>query len=117
MLFRSVLDRVPEHVRLATDEAFGPVLALSPFDTIEEAVARVNRGRFGLQCGVFTRDIGTIWAAFQGLEVGGVIHDDYPTFRVDAMPYGGVKDSGTGREGPRWAIRDYTEERVLVLKV
>jgi glyceraldehyde-3-phosphate dehydrogenase (NADP+) len=89
---------------------------MRPYTSLAEAVAYVNAGRFGLQCGVFTREIGTLFQAFAGLEVGGVIHDDYPTFRVDGMPYGGVKDSGVGREGPRWAIRDFTEERLLVLK-
>ena len=111
-----VLDSVPDGARILRDEAFGPVLAMRPYRTLDEAIAYVNAGRFGLQCGVFTRDVGALFRAFSGLEVGGVIHDDYPTFRVDAMPYGGVKDSGVGREGPRWAIRDFTEERLLVLK-
>lgn len=111
-----VLEQVPGDARVARDEAFGPVLVAQPYSTMAEAIARVNDGRFGLQCGVFTRDIGALWAAFEGLEVGGVIHDDYPTFRVDGMPYGGVRDSGVGREGPRWAIHDFTEERLLVLR-
>lgn len=111
-----VLESVPTDARISRDEAFGPVLVAQPYHTIAEAITRVNDGRFGLQCGVFTRDIGALWAAFEGLEVGGVIHDDYPTFRVDGMPYGGVRDSGVGREGPRWAIHDFTEERLLVLR-
>lgn len=102
--------------RVTADEVFGPTATLARFDDWNEAIAAVNQGRYGLQCGVFTRDIGKLWRAFEGLEVGGVIHDDFPTFRVDAMPYGGVKDSGVGREGPRWAIRDFTEERLLVLR-
>jgi aldehyde dehydrogenase (NAD+) len=116
LLSPCVLDGVPGDTHLARDEAFGPVLLARPYDTMAEAVALVNDGRFGLQCGVFTRDIGALWSAFEGLHVGGVIHDDYPTFRVDGMPYGGVRDSGVGREGPRWAIHDFTEERLLVLR-
>ncbi len=116
LLRPALLEQVPDDVRLARDEAFGPVLVLRPYRTLDEAIARVNAGRFGLQCGVFTHDVRALWRAFGELDVGGVIHDDYPTFRVDGMPYGGVKDSGVGREGPRWAIRDFSEERVLVLR-
>ncbi|GDX81998.1 aldehyde dehydrogenase [Deltaproteobacteria bacterium] len=116
VLVPSVLEGAADSARVIRDEAFGPLLVLQPYATIPEAIARVNAGRFGLQCGVFTRDISALWACFSDLEVGGVIHDDYPTFRVDGMPYGGVKDSGVGREGPRWAIRDFTEERLLVLR-
>ncbi len=116
LLAPSVLEAVPGDSHLARDEAFGPVLVARPYDTMAEAIARVNDGRFGLQCGVFTRDIAALWSCFDGLDVGGVIHDDYPTFRVDGMPYGGVRDSGVGREGPRWAIHDFTEERLLVLR-
>ncbi len=112
----TLLEEVPEDSPLARDEAFGPVMVLRPFSTLDEAFDVVNRSRFGLQCGIFTRDVRTLWRAFDRLEVGGVIHDDYPTFRVDGMPYGGVKDSGVGREGPRWAIRDFTEERLLVVR-
>jgi acyl-CoA reductase-like NAD-dependent aldehyde dehydrogenase len=116
LLLPTVVEDAPADAKVSAEEVFGPTLVLSKYSTMEEAIRRVNAGRYGLQCGVFTRDIGAIWAAFDGLEVGGVIHDDYPTFRVDGMPYGGVKDSGVGKEGPRWAIRDFTEERLLVLK-
>ncbi|MSQ00553.1 MAG: aldehyde dehydrogenase family protein [Myxococcales bacterium] len=112
----TLLEVVPEDSPLARDEAFGPVMVLRPFATLDDAFDIVNRSRFGLQCGIFTRDVRALWRAFDRLEVGGVIHDDYPTFRVDGMPYGGVKDSGVGREGPRWAIRDFTEERLLVVR-
>lgn len=112
----SLLTDVPEAARVSTDEVFGPTLLLRPYDTLDEAFAFLNRARFGLQCGLWTRDIASLWRAFDQLEVGGIIHNDYPTFRVDGMPYGGVKDSGTGREGPRWAIRDFTDERLLVLR-
>jgi acyl-CoA reductase-like NAD-dependent aldehyde dehydrogenase len=80
-----------------------------------DAIAQVNDSMFGLQTGVFTNDLGGAWAAFHGLEVGGVIVNDIPTYRIDHMPYGGVKDSGLGREGLRWAIDDMTEIRIMVL--
>ena len=86
-----------------------------PFTDIEEAFRQVNDSVFGLQAGVFTSDIGAAWMAFNELEVGGVVINDIPTYRVDHMPYGGVKDSGLGREGLRWAIEDMTELRLLVL--
>jgi acyl-CoA reductase-like NAD-dependent aldehyde dehydrogenase len=70
---------------------------------------------FGLQTGIFTNDLGTAWRAFNELEVGGVIVNDAPTYRIDHLPYGGVKDSGLGREGMRWAIEDMTELRIMVL--
>ena len=116
VIIPSVLEGAADASRVVRDEAFGPLLVLRPYSAIPDAIAHVNAGRFGLQCGVFTNDIAALWAAFSDLEVGGVIHNDYPTFRVDGMPYGGVKDSGVGREGPRWAIRDFTEERLLVLR-
>ena len=82
---------------------------------LDEAVRRVNDSSFGLQTGVFTNDLAGAWRAFHELEVGGVIVNDIPTYRVDHMPYGGVKDSGLGREGLRWAIEDMTETRIMVL--
>ena len=78
-------------------------------------IARVNDSFFGLQTGVFTADLGAAWKSFSELEVGGVIVNDIPTYRIDNMPYGGVKDSGLGREGIRWAIEDMTEIRIMVL--
>ncbi len=85
------------------------------FRTMDEAIHRVNDSTFGLQTGVFTSDIADAWNAFHELEVGGVIINDIPTYRIDHMPYGGVKDSGQGREGLRWAIDDMTELRIMVL--
>jgi acyl-CoA reductase-like NAD-dependent aldehyde dehydrogenase len=83
--------------------------------SLDKAFARVNHSRFGLQAGVFTRDLQVAFRAAQVLEVGGVVIGDVPSFRADQMPYGGVRDSGTGREGVRAAMEDLTEERVLVL--
>ena len=85
------------------------------FRELDDAIAMVNDSMFGLQTGVFTNDLAGAWRAFGELEVGGVIINDVPTYRTDHMPYGGVKDSGLGREGLRWAIEDMTEIRIMVL--
>jgi acyl-CoA reductase-like NAD-dependent aldehyde dehydrogenase len=96
------------------EEAFGPVLLLEAADDFEHAIARANDSRFGLQAGVFTAAQTHAMRAWEALEVGGVVIGDVPTVRVDRMPYGGVKDSGLGREGPRWAMDDFTETRLLL---
>jgi glyceraldehyde-3-phosphate dehydrogenase (NADP+) len=111
----TVLAEVPAHVRLTTEEAFGPVVCLSRFGRLKDAIARVNASRFGLQCGLFTNDLTSAWRAFEQITVGALILNDAPSYRIEHMPYGGVKDSGLGREGLRWAIRDLTEVRLLVL--
>jgi acyl-CoA reductase-like NAD-dependent aldehyde dehydrogenase len=112
----TVLVDVDPDLPIACDEAFGPVLVVDPYRDLEDAFRRVNRSRYGLQAGIFSRDIGVVMRAFAALEVGGVIHDDAPTFRVDHMPYGGVKASGLGREGVRWAMDEMTEVRILALR-
>jgi acyl-CoA reductase-like NAD-dependent aldehyde dehydrogenase len=111
----TVLTGVPAHVKVSCEEVFGPVVVLETVDSVDEAFARVNDSRFGLQAGVFTRDLQLAFRAAQELEVGGVIIGDVPSYRADQMPYGGLKDSGTGREGVHAAMEDLTEERVLVL--
>ena len=111
----TVLTDVPPTAQVSCDEVFGPVVVLDTVDSLDEGFARINDSRFGLQAGVFTRDLQAAFRAAQVLEVGGVIIGDVPSFRADQMPYGGVKDSGTGREGVRSAMEDLTEERVLVL--
>jgi len=111
----TVLTGVPADVQVATEEVFGPVLTVERFDTIDQAFARVNDSRYGLQAGVFTRDIQLAFRAHRDLEVGGVVIGDVPSYRADQMPYGGWKDSGVGREGVASAMRDLTEDRVLVL--
>ncbi|MFI5619229.1 aldehyde dehydrogenase family protein [Streptomyces sp. NPDC051567] len=111
----TVLAELPAGVTLAVEEVFGPVLTLHRVDGTDEAFAAVNDSKFGLQAGVFTRDIQTAFRAHRELEVGGVIIGDAPSYRADQMPYGGVKQSGVGREGVRYAMDDYTYERVLVL--
>ncbi|MFE2013410.1 aldehyde dehydrogenase family protein [Streptomyces sp. NPDC059491] len=111
----TVLTELPADVTLARAEVFGPVLTIAKVDGEAEAFAAVNDSDFGLQAGVFTRDLQTAFRAHRALEVGGVIVGDVPSYRADQMPYGGAKRSGVGREGVRYAMDDYTYERVLVL--
>ena len=116
LLGPTVLTHVPHATRLYREEVFGPVTLLSKSPDFESALAEANEGDYGLQAGVFTRDLRRVRRAFHTLEVGGVIIDDTPSFRSDAMPYGGVKGSGLGREGVRYAMEELTEPRVLVLR-
>jgi acyl-CoA reductase-like NAD-dependent aldehyde dehydrogenase len=116
MLEPSLLDRVPANEPLAAEETFGPVAILESFVDFGECLARINASRFGLQAGIFTDSMSNALRAWDRLEVGGVIIGDVPSFRVDNMPYGGVKGSGLGREGVRYAIEEMTEPRLLVLR-
>ena len=116
MLDATLMEDVPKDQQLCTHEAFGPVAVLSSFSDFNQALAEVNDSVFGLQAGIFTRDIYKIQRAWDELEVGGVLIGDVPSWRVDNMPYGGVKDSGLGREGIRFAIEDMTEIRHLVIR-
>jgi glyceraldehyde-3-phosphate dehydrogenase (NADP+) len=111
----TVLTDVPIAAQVCSNEAFAPLVVAFKFATLDDAIARVNDSMFGLQTGVFSNDLAGAWRAFGALEVGGVIVNDIPTYRIDHMPYGGVKDSGLGREGLRWAIEDMTEIRIMVL--
>jgi acyl-CoA reductase-like NAD-dependent aldehyde dehydrogenase len=111
----TVLTDVPVAAQVCSNEAFAPLVVAFPFSDMGDAIGRVNDSMFGLQTGVFTNDLAGAWRAFNELEVGGVIVNDIPTYRIDHMPYGGVKDSGLGREGLRWAIEDMTEIRIMVL--
>jgi acyl-CoA reductase-like NAD-dependent aldehyde dehydrogenase len=111
----TVLADAPADAKVCADEVFAPVLVLIKAGSDEEAFDLVNGSRYGLQAGVFTRDMATAFAAARVLKVGGVIIGDVPSYRADQMPYGGVKGSGIGREGLRSAMEDYTEPRVLVL--
>ncbi|MFJ1643635.1 aldehyde dehydrogenase family protein [Streptomyces sp. NPDC088258] len=111
----TVLADVPAGTTLAREEVFGPVLTLRRVETETEAFEAVNDSKYGLQAGVFTHDLQTAFRAHRALEVGGVIVGDVPSYRADQMPYGGVKKSGVGREGVRFAMEDYTYERVMVL--
>lgn len=111
----TVLAELPDGVTLSHEEVFGPVLSVQKVDGEAEAFASVNASQYGLQAGVFTHDLQTAFRAHRALEVGGVIIGDVPSYRADQMPYGGAKQSGVGREGVRYAMDDYTYERVLVL--
>jgi len=111
----TILEHVPERSKVCAQEVFAPVIGLYRFTDFDEAMAAVNRSTFGLQAGVFTNDLSHMLSAYDTLEAGGIIVNDVPTWRIDHMPYGGVKDSGTGREGPRYAIEEMTEPRLLVV--
>jgi len=116
MVEPAVLEGVPPTAQAWCDEIFGPVTALSKFRDFDEALATANASQFGLQAGVFTRDVYRIQQAWDELDVGGVMINEVPSWRVDHMPYGGTKQSGLGREGIRWAIESMTEPRLLVLR-
>ncbi|MBM4828307.1 aldehyde dehydrogenase family protein [Streptomyces althioticus] len=111
----TVLADVPADVTISCEEVFGPVLTVQKVNGEEEAFAAVNDSKYGLQAGVFTHDLQTAFRAHRALEVGGVVVGDVPSYRADQMPYGGAKQSGVGREGVRFAMEDYTYERVMVL--
>jgi len=101
-------------MQVCAAEVFGPVVVIEPVSTFSEGINHINSGRFGLQAGVFTDSITEMNLAFNKLKVGGVIINDVPTFRVDHMPYGGIKDSGLGREGVKYAILDMMEPKLMV---
>jgi len=111
----ALIEEAPANQAVMADEVFGPVACLDPYEDFAQALNMVNDSRYGLQAGVFTSDVGKIQEAWQRIEVGGIIQGDVPTWRTDPMPYGGVKDSGVGREGPAYTYRELTEERLLVL--
>jgi acyl-CoA reductase-like NAD-dependent aldehyde dehydrogenase len=111
----TLLSKTTPQMKVNCEEIFAPVATIEPYQEFDNALARANQSRYGLQAGLFTRDAGLIFRAFERLEVGGLIVGDVPTFRVDPMPYGGVKDSGLGREGIRYAIEEMTEPRLLVM--
>ena len=111
----TVLAGVSDSAKISTEEVFGPVLNMHAVGDVDEAFTRVNASRYGLQTGVFTHDLRLAFRAHRELQVGGVIVGDVPSYRADQMPYGGVKDSGIGREGVASAMADLTYERVLVV--
>lgn len=116
MLQATVLENVPADAEVNAEEAFGPVSVIASFDDFDQALAEVNNSQFGLQAGIFTRDLYKAHKAWDVLEVGGVVIGDVPSWRVDNMPYGGVKESGLGREGIKFAIEDMTELRLMVIR-
>lgn len=112
----TVLTQVPTHLPIVAQEVFGPVVVLETYRGLNTGLKLANGTDFGLQTAIFTRDIRKLMRAYDQLEVGAVIHNDYPSYRLDPMPFGGVKSSGVGREGPRYAIEEMTERRLLVLQ-
>ena len=115
VLVPTVLTGVAPAMKVSCMEVFAPIITIEPFDEFAEAISRVNDSEYGLQAGVFTRDLHHMLRAFEELEVGGVIINDVPTYRMDHMPYGGVKGSGFGREGIRYAMEEMTERKLLAI--
>lgn len=113
----TILTNVGAHVSCSCQEVFGPIVVVTPFESLDEAIEAVNDSRFGLQAGIYTSDIHAAMRAAEELEVGGVMINDIPTFRVDNMPYGGVKDSGFGREGIKYAVEELTELKFIAIKL
>ncbi len=110
----TIVSLVPTDTKLFKEEAFAPVVVVDPYKEVEEAIELVNDSEYGLQLGVFTRDLKVAWEFIEKAEVGGVLINEGPTFRVDHQPYGGVKNSGIGREGPKFAVEDYTEIKTVI---
>jgi acyl-CoA reductase-like NAD-dependent aldehyde dehydrogenase len=117
LLRPTVIANPPPTAKVVSEEVFGPVCTVTPYDTLEQAIALANATRYGLQAGIFIVDVKDALNAARALEFGGVTVNEAPTFRADQMPYGGVKESGNTREGPAYAIREMTEERVVVLQL
>lgn len=115
MMTPAVLTGTKPGMKVRDEEVFGPVVCVEPYEDFEQALAEVNHSKYGLQAGLLTRDAGRILTAYRELEVGALIVGDTPSWRIDPMPYGGIKESGLGREGLRWAIEEMTEPRMLVM--
>jgi acyl-CoA reductase-like NAD-dependent aldehyde dehydrogenase len=113
----AILTNVPATCQISCQEAFGPVVAIYPYEHLDSAIEQANATPYGLQAGIFTNDMQRAFQAARKLDVGGVMINDIPMFRADHMPYGGVKESGTGREGPRYAIEEMTELKLICWKV
>jgi acyl-CoA reductase-like NAD-dependent aldehyde dehydrogenase len=112
----TVLGNVPDDQKVSCEEVFGPVVVLNTIESLSEGIDRANATKFGLQAGIFTSSIDSALRAADGLEFGGVTVNEAPSFRSDQMPYGGVKSSGNTKEGPAWAVREMTEERLVVIQ-
>ena len=117
LLRPTVIANAGPDLKVSCEEVFGPVVTVNAYDTLDEAIALANGTRYGLQAGIFTARLDTALRAGRELEFGGVTVNEAPTFRADQMPYGGVKASGNTREGPAWAVRELTEERLIVLQL
>jgi acyl-CoA reductase-like NAD-dependent aldehyde dehydrogenase len=117
LLRPTVIADAPPDSKVACEEVFGPLCTVAAYDSLDEAIELANGTRYGLQAGIFTRDVKAALRAARELDFGGVTVNEAPTFRADQMPYGGVKDSGNTREGPAYAVREMTEERLVVLQL
>ena len=112
----TVLTDVSPNMKVCCEEVFGPVVTVTPYESFDEALALLNQSDFGLQAGIFTTNVDLIFRAYSKLEVGAVLANEIPTFRADHMPYGGIKQSGLGREGVKYMIQELTEPKMLILK-
>jgi acyl-CoA reductase-like NAD-dependent aldehyde dehydrogenase len=117
LLRPTVVADAPADAKVACEEVFGPLCTVAPYDSLDEAIAAANGTRYGLQAGIFTSDVKSAFRAARQLAFGGVTVNEAPTFRADQMPYGGIKDSGNTREGPAYAVREMTDERLVVLQL
>jgi acyl-CoA reductase-like NAD-dependent aldehyde dehydrogenase len=117
LLEPTVLTDVTPDMKVCSEEVFGPVVAVAPYDNVDEALRLANDTRYGLQAAIFTNHLDVAFRAARTLDFGGVIINEVPTWRADQMPYGGVRDSGNTREGPAYAVREMTEERLIVIQV
>jgi glyceraldehyde-3-phosphate dehydrogenase (NADP+) len=113
----TVLTGTKPEMKVNCQEIFGPVVTVEPYRNFDDALRRINNSNYGLQAGLFTRDVKLLFQAYDELEVGALVAGDIPSFRIDQMPYGGVKDSGLGREGLRYAIEEMTEPKLLVMNL
>ena len=110
-----MLDGVTADMKVCSDEVFGPMIGVATYTDYEDALARANDSRYGLQAAVFTKDLAKALRAADVLDYGGVLINEMPSWRADQQPYGGVRDSGNTREGPAWSVREMTEERLIIL--
>jgi glyceraldehyde-3-phosphate dehydrogenase (NADP+) len=117
MVEPTVLEKVKPELRISWLEAFAPIVVVYPYEDFDEALKGVNNSIYGLQAGVFTSDLNKAFRAYEILDVGGVIINDIPTFRIDHMPYGGIKESGFGREGLKYAIEEMTEIKLMAVNL
>ena len=116
LLQPTVLTDATDDMKVCRGEVFGPVVAVQAYDDLDEALASANDTRYGLQAAIFTADLATALQAARTLDFGGVLVNEVPTFRTDQMPYGGVRDSGNTKEGPHHAVREMTQERLVILQ-
>ena len=117
LLRPTLIADAPADAKVSCEEVFGPVVVVGAFDAIDDAIRLANDTKYGLQAGIFTQRVDVALRAARELEFGGITVNEAPTFRADQMPYGGVKASGNTREGPRYAVREMTEERLVVLQL